>query len=112
MMRVSGSQNIPVSLVGLKPQMVLALVIVEKIYDRYGVDLVITSGCEGKHKTGSLHPLGLAVDVRKRDFASTLVVEAVVEEMQVKLNGRAGNQYGEYDITISPFNIHMEFDPK
>ncbi len=33
----------------------------------FGTDLVITSGKDGQHVAGSLHPLGLAVDLRTRD---------------------------------------------
>ena len=92
--------------------MIIALMIADGIYDKYDVECVITSGNDGKHMKGSKHPDGYAVDLRKRDFANDTVIEAVVEELQVRLNGKKGNRQGEYDVTISPHNIHIEFDPK
>ena len=101
------------SIVGLQPQMILAMMIAEAVYWKYDqTECVITSGCEGKHKVGSKHYDGLALDLRIRDFASGVVVNAVIEELQMRLNGRTGNQHGEYDITLSTHNIHIEFDPK
>ena len=102
-----------VSIVGLQPQLVLAMMIAEQVYWKYDqTECVITSGCEGKHRVDSLHYDGLALDLRIRDFANSTVVDAVIEELQVRLNGKIGNQYGEYDITLSPHNIHIEYDVK
>lgn len=101
-----------VSITKLQPQMTIALMIAAQVYEKYDqVDCVITSGNEGEHIDGSKHYDGLALDLRKRDFSNSTVVEAVVEEIQIRLNGKKGNSHGEYDITISPFNIHMEYDP-
>ena len=57
-----------VSLLGLKPEMIVALIVAEKIIDSYGAQSVITSGVEGEHsKPSSKHYLGYALDLRSRD---------------------------------------------
>ena len=104
-MRISQSQPIPVSLAGLQPQMVLGLVIAEGVYKTYGVELVITSGSEGKHGVASLHYVGLAVDIRRRDFTTV----AVVEEVALKLRRNLGK---EFDVVVERTHIHIEYQPK
>lgn len=58
-----------VVLEGVKPellQFVDYLGLVHKVV--FGKPLVITSGKDGQHVASSLHPLGLAVDIRTRDL--------------------------------------------
>jgi len=58
-----------VSLLGLKPEMIVVLIIVEPIIQSYGQECVITSGVEGKHsKKTSKHYVGYGLDLRSRDF--------------------------------------------
>ncbi len=59
-----------VSLLGLKPEMNVALMIAKDVIEGYGVECVITSGVEGKHsKKTSKHYVGYALDLRSRDLA-------------------------------------------
>ena len=55
-----------VSVRGIRPEIVLAFVIVQPIARSFGVDAVITSCTEGSHSEGSLHYTGQAIDVRTR----------------------------------------------
>lgn len=73
---------------------------------------VITSGSEGKHKTGSKHYIGQAGDVRTKDPSGAWVLtENQRLGFRKELNRRLGD---EFDVTISlPHNnIHIELDPK
>ena len=89
---------------GVRPEIVFALVVAEKIYASIGVDLVITSVCDGKHSWGSLHFQGAAVDIRtnnvpesKQQFVRDLISEALDEE---------------FDVVLESDHIHVEFQPK
>ncbi len=59
-----------VSILGMHPEMIIALMIADKIIDKYGARCVITSGVEGKHsKKTSKHYVGYGLDLRSRDVA-------------------------------------------
>jgi len=93
-----------VSLQNLVPQVVLALIIVNEVYNSYGVDLVITSANDSIHSRGSLHYSGNAVDLRTR----TLREEdrpTVAEEIQRRLNK-------DFDVVLESDHIHLEWQPK
>jgi hypothetical protein len=55
-----------VSLVLLRPQILIALRVLEALFDDEGVACVITSGDDGTHKQGSKHYGGDALDIRTR----------------------------------------------
>ncbi len=58
-----------VSLLGLKPEMVIAFIIAAPILESYSQECVITSGVEGKHsKKTSKHYVGYGLDLRTRDM--------------------------------------------
>lgn len=73
---------------------------------------VITSGAEGKHRSGSRHYDGRAGDIRTKDPSGSwgLTGERRLEYRK-ELDRRLGD---EFDVTISePFwNVHIELDPK
>ena len=41
-----------VKLNGLRPEMLFAVMVADRIYSENGIECVITSGTEGKHKEG------------------------------------------------------------
>ena len=57
-----------VDLTGVSWRLFLAAVLIEPIFIRRGVELVITSGVDGEHSEGSLHEKGLALDFRSHDL--------------------------------------------
>lgn len=58
-----------VSLLGLHPEMTVALMIAEPIIESHGQECVITSCVEGKHsKNNSKHYCGYGLDFRTRDM--------------------------------------------
>jgi hypothetical protein len=66
-----------------------------------GYDITITSGCDGKHKSTSMHYSGNAVDIRTRDAEFDLI--RWVKQIQSKLGSR-------YYACLEPDHIHIQFN--
>jgi len=93
-----------VSIQGLRPEMVLALVVCAGVYAERGRVCTLTSGLEGAHSRASLHYTGSAVDLRTRDLTPTDVGEVAGE-----LADRLGI---DFDVVVERTHIHVEFQPK
>lgn len=93
-----------VKLVGIKPELVLGLLIADSVYRRYDTDMVITSVVDGVHKRKSLHYSGYAADLRIWGFSDKMLQE-VANELKKALNG-------DYDVIIESNHLHLEYDPK
>ncbi len=91
---------------GMQPQVVLAMVTADRIYEEAGRELVVTSVCDGKHGEGSLHYSGSAFDLRTT--AAGIPAEAV-QRIAAKLRAALGAQF---DVVVESDHIHVEFDPK
>lgn len=46
----------------VKRPIIKAKQIIYNVFEKYGLDVYWTSGIEGNHGSGSLHPFGLAID--------------------------------------------------
>jgi hypothetical protein len=55
---------------GIQAEIVLALVMVDPIFARYGSDTIIISLTDGLHTRATLHDQGLAVDLRSNHIPS------------------------------------------
>ncbi len=89
---------------GLQPEMILALTVASDVYSQYDVICVVTEGTGGKHSSGSLHYVGLAVDLRTRSIPPNLR-EPVAQQIRVALGE-------EYDVVLESDHLHIEFQPK
>lgn len=92
------------SLVGVQWQMFDAAVQIEPIFKDAGVELVITSGSDGKHGVKTLHAKGLALDFRTRDLAPTVRL-VVADRVRQQLKPA-------YDVVLEGDHLHVEYDPK
>ncbi len=92
-----------VQLRGLRPEMLIGILIVEGAYTDMGYDTIITSACDGRHSRGSLHYVGLAVDFRTRHIGSD----------RLKVTGKIKDRLGlEYDVVLEHDHIHVEYQPE
>lgn len=91
-----------VSLRGMQPQILLALIIAEQLYPPSDGYMMITSVSDGQHKLGSLHHVGLAVDIRPPTH------ERALNEFVERLQHRLGY---EYDVVLEDDHIHIEYQP-
>ena len=99
----SGKNGASVS--GIRPEMVLAFVIIQQIlWIKYGFRAVIVSGKDSKHGRGSLHFVGLALDLSTRDMKPTDLGPATIA-----LKEALGD---DYDVVLESNHWHIEFQPK
>ena len=89
---------------GMSVEIGLALQIIDGIYDEHGQTCTVTSLNDSKHSSGSLHYVGLAVDLRTRDIPVHLV--PVIEDALKKALGPT------YDVILESNHFHIEFQPK
>ena len=96
-----------VRVLGLRPEILLALVVAESIYRKHGAELVLTSVVEGSHSAGSLHYRGDAIALRTKGVGAAHVIFA---ELRATLTG-------DYDVLFENAggvneHIHLEYQPK
>ncbi len=90
-----------VRLHGIKPEIVLAIIIADQIYADLGHDLVLTSVIDGKHMRTSIHYVGGAVDFR------------LPGEGGVAARNRIAHRLGsDFDVVLESNHIHVEWQPK
>jgi hypothetical protein len=65
-------KNSTISPLGIAPELLLGVMVVNSIYDDLGIDCVITSITDGKHMEHSRHYLGDAIDIRCKNIPTRL----------------------------------------
>ncbi len=89
---------------GLKPEIMLAIQCACMVYHKYGYDLTLTSICDGEHSAGSLHYVGLAVDLRIKNITHEPMRREIFEEIRDNLGAN-------YDVILESTHIHIEYQP-
>lgn len=106
MIRIKHSKQHPqqsARVYGMQTPILLAIMMAAPIFEKYGVDLVITSGMEGRHGLRSMHYLGYAVDFRNRDIKVTERGQIIVA-----LQDALGP---DYQVINEKDHIHVQFRP-
>lgn len=98
--------KVGVTVNGVQPETVVAMLIAETVYQSMGYDLTITSLTDYApgRKPNTLHTPGLAFDCRIWD-----IPERMLETLVAKLREALGD---EFDVVLKSDHIHIEFDPK
>ena len=80
--------------------------IIDSVFGEYGSDAVITSDFDGKHKDGSLHYVGRALDFRLWDVDNWLW-DSLTHDLAKALGP-------DFDVVLerAKSHIHIEFQPK
>ena len=94
-----------VSLLGTRPEMCMAAVVVASVYSTYNnAECVITSACEGKHGRNSLHYVGLALDFR---------IKNIPIGWHDRLRQSVQDALGpDFDVVLEKTHLHVEFQPE
>lgn len=93
-----------VRVAGIKPELLIGLLVAETMYNQYGVDLVVTSVSDGKHKQGSKHYVGMGADLRTSHLKPG-EAEQIVAGLKAELDA-------DFDIVLESDHVHLEYDPK
>lgn len=102
----------------IQPQMVLALIAIDQEYEREGVECWVTSGDDSKHRTGSLHYVGYALDFRT--FVLDKMYDGLTPEqlnsekrnLAARIQDRLGPEYRVIFEATTPTrteHIHVEY---
>lgn len=89
----------------LQPVMMLALPRVEKIFNEFGYSAIVISTNDGFHPVGSLHYIGLAVDLRTTHLQTDLV-PVVADKIRELLSSLSPS----FRVILKTDHIHIEFD--
>ena len=92
-----------VRIMGLRPEIILAIVIAERAYAEIGCELMLTSGIEGQHSAGSLHYAGCAVDLRTQNVPVGKL-QPLVERIRAALGP-------DFDVVLESNHLHVELQP-
>ena len=87
---------------GVQPEIILALMVIQPLFDAIDVDFVITSCRDGKHSKNSKHYLGYAVDIRSREM-DHLEQVALAQAIRKALTP-------EYYLLIEADHFHLQFN--
>ena len=93
-----------VKLLGLQPEIVLAIMVCEKIYAKYNIDMVVTSITDSKHSTFSRHYQGFAFDLRTRNIPSDSLQLKILQEIQKSLTK-------DFNVIDEGTHFHIGFKP-
>lgn len=81
-----------------------AVHVADQVYAAHGEpETVVTSGTEGTHSPGSLHYVGLAVDLRLTSGRGK--AEAIRRQLAERLGA-------DFDVVLENDHIHIECQPK
>ena len=72
--------------------------------DVTGIEPVVTCGLEGLHSDGSFHPLGKAVDFRRRYYSDEQAKE-ILRRFNIRLDKN-------FDLILESDHFHLEHDVK
>lgn len=97
---------------GLRPELLLALIVADDVWAECGFDLTVTSLNDGHHGQASLHYSGAGADLRTWESADgTQWSEQLKRDVAERLRDALGNN-PDYDVVVEATHIHIEHQPK
>lgn len=91
-----------VTLRGIQPEMVVALMIMEPVFLREGVELIITSCGDSQHSKNSRHYSGFGLDIRTRNLHKDDIPN-VAAKLQTALGP-------EFKIIFEVNHFHLQYN--
>jgi len=88
---------------GIRPEIIIAIIIANSVFDSFEVESVITSITDGKHSAvNSLHYSGAAVDFRIKNIPDAYDVGSVALLIRERLTK-------DYQVILESTHIHIEY---
>lgn len=88
---------------GVQPEILEACAKIHHLMEGTG-QFTLTACMDGKHKTGSLHYKGFAVDIRSKHIPAEKKA-AVLAAIKATLGK-------DYDVILEATHFHVEYDPR
>ncbi len=89
---------------GLKPEITCTISIIKDVADELELDVILSSAIDRTHSRGSLHYVGLAIDIYWERFT-----QFDGDEFRVNLKEQIGVHY---DVVLEGDHVHVEYQPK
>lgn len=89
---------------GIRPELLLAMIVSEQVYNQHGYTYIVTSLLDGKHSVTSLHYSGCAVDSRTRHIEPEHR-KVIADQIRDKLTK-------DYDVVLELSHLHIEYQPR
>ena len=98
---------------GFHSEMLFALGIADMAFTDEKQDCIVTAGQDGRHNPGSLHPLGLAVDIRCKQLSEEQRdrIFAKIQRLEDYGFDVVYEREGDTAMTTA-VHYHIEFQPK
>ena len=92
---------------GVKPEIALALIACNDVFNYYGKQMVVTSVADGKHSLTSLHYVGFAFDLR-----GSIAWGFTESELNSIKKDLIEALTDEFDVILEKDHYHIEFQVK
>lgn len=89
---------------GLRPEIAIAMLVVEGICRDLAVEFIVTSGSDGRHSLTSLHYAGAAFDMRSRNMD--------IRTKHVFLDAARKALGDDFDVLDETDHFHIEYQPQ
>ena len=112
-----------VRLLGLRPELIIGILVAQEVFRSHGGPLILTTGIEGTHATAppSEHFQGNAIDFRVKHLPLTVSSTLVFQELVLALGGGAAArppvaQAGDFEVRLEDLGTenahgHLAFRP-
>ena len=90
---------------GIKPELLLVLMVADQVYAEAGYECVITSLVDSTHSDTSRHYQGCAVDFRTRHLANGNMAMEITNEIRKRLERH-------YMVLFEHNHIHVSYKPR
>lgn len=98
------------SIRGIRSEILLGLMVVHSVFEEHGIDMTLTEGEGGTHGNGSLHYVGLAVDIRNFNISPNQI--DIMKKKIFKGLGNDETHVSEFDFVLESDHFHLEYQPK
>ncbi len=83
---------------GLRPEIIVAWIVARDIYVEHDTICRLTCGTDSKHKEGSLHYVGLAIDIC---LPPANLIQTILADLRLNLDD-------EFDVVLEGDHIHIQ----
>lgn len=94
-----------VTLTGIRPELLVGIMVAQGIFRESGLDTILTSVTDGRHSSTSLHYSGCACDLRTRHIPNRIITKSIADAIREALGHH-------FDVILETDHIHMEWQPR